>query len=108
VTTPTTTISLLDIQNEFGGTAPISLAEYYAGGGLVGNPPPTSIYQTGPIPTSGTNSLGNYRGLGAAFIFNDIIGGATGNLLAYNLSSRAIAAGWNGSVALKATITDND
>lgn len=37
MTTPTTPISLLDIQNEFGGANPISMSEYYlgAGGGYV-------------------------------------------------------------------------
>lgn len=65
MTTPTSVISLSDVQAEFGGANPISLSEYYAGGGLVNNPPPTSIYQTGPVPTSGPISLGNFRGLQA-------------------------------------------
>ncbi len=45
--------SLLAIQNEFGGTNPISLSEYYRGGGL------TTTNNTG-VPTSGAISLGNF------------------------------------------------
>jgi hypothetical protein len=35
MTTPTTPISFSDIQTEFGGNNPISLSEYYKGGGYV-------------------------------------------------------------------------
>lgn len=35
MTTPTTPITFLDIQNEFGGAYPISLSEYYKGGAYV-------------------------------------------------------------------------
>lgn len=45
---PTGTASMLDIQNEFGGSAPISLSEYY---GI-----------TSGIPTSGTISINDFRG----------------------------------------------
>lgn len=45
---PTGTASLLDIQNEFGGSAPISLSEYY--GAASG------------VPTSGTISINDFRG----------------------------------------------
>ena len=40
-------ISLLNLQNEFGGSNPISISEYYRGGGLV--PSTTTTYQ----PASG-------------------------------------------------------
>lgn len=56
-------ISLLDIQNEWGGTNPISLSEYYAGGPYV--PAGTYGYPNGvptPIPSSGPISLDNFRG----------------------------------------------
>ena len=46
---PTGTASLLDIQNEFGGSNPISLSEYY--GAASG------------VPTSGTISINDFRGL---------------------------------------------
>ena len=63
MTVPVNNVSLLDLQNEFGGSGIISLSEYYAGGPYVSNPPPTSNYQTGPIPTSGPISLGCFRGV---------------------------------------------
>ena len=46
---PSTNTSMDDIQDEFGGSNPISLSEYYSGGPLVpsGAPAPN-----GPIPSS--------------------------------------------------------
>lgn len=48
-------ISLANIQTEFGGSNPISISEYYAGGGYV----PSG---TGSIPTSGTISFSTFYG----------------------------------------------
>jgi hypothetical protein len=50
-------ISLTDIQAEFGGTNPISLTEYYKGGAYVLD---TDFAPN--VPTSGTISLGDFRG----------------------------------------------
>ena len=55
MTTPTGTISMTDIQTEFGGTNPIGLNEYYAGGAYV--PAGTS-----GVPSSDTISINNLRG----------------------------------------------
>lgn len=55
MTTPTGTISMTDIQTEFGGTNPIGLNEYYAGGAYV----PSG---TSGVPSSGTISMNNLRG----------------------------------------------
>lgn len=63
MTIPTDNINISHLQAEFGGTNPVSLSEYYAGGAYVSNPAPTSIYQTAPIPTSGTISLGCFKGV---------------------------------------------
>lgn len=52
MTVPTGTASMLDIQNEFGGSNPISLSEYY--GAASG------------VPTSGTISINDFRGKTAA------------------------------------------
>ena len=52
-------LSLSDIQGEFGGSNPISLSEYYAGGGLVA-PGTTGTY--GAVPSSGTISIQNFYG----------------------------------------------
>lgn len=63
MTVPVNNVSLLDLQNEFGGSGIISLSEYYAGGPYVSNPPPSSVYQTAAIPTSGPISLGCFKGV---------------------------------------------
>jgi len=59
----TSPISFLDIQNEYGGAAPISLNEYYRGGIYV--PTVSSTNTTGVlnIPTSGTINADLFRGL---------------------------------------------
>ena len=49
-------ISLGNIQAEFGGTAPHSLSEYYYAGALV------KTNNGGKIPSSGTNRFSNYYG----------------------------------------------
>jgi hypothetical protein len=50
-------ITIGDIANEFGGSAPHSLSEYYRGGGLV----PDSAANAG-VPTSGAISLSHFYG----------------------------------------------
>jgi hypothetical protein len=52
-------ISLSAIQTEFGGTAPTSLSEYYAGGAYV---PAGTSGTNGPVPSSGAISLSNFYG----------------------------------------------
>jgi hypothetical protein len=52
-------LSLSDIQTEFGGSNPISLNEYYAGGGLV---PAGTSGTYGAVPTSGQISVQNFYG----------------------------------------------
>lgn len=52
-------LSLNDIQTEFGGSNPISLSEYYAGGGLV---PAGTTGTNGAVPSSGTISISNFYG----------------------------------------------
>lgn len=68
---PTGTVTLADIQLEFGGTDPISLDEYYRGGAYVPDGTGTSS-----IPTSGAISLQNFRGASkTATVTYAIIGG---------------------------------
>ena len=50
-------LTLADIQTEFGGTNPISLSEYYRGGGLV---PDSGL--NAAIPTSGAISVSDFYG----------------------------------------------
>ena len=52
---PTSVITLSSIQGEFGGVDPISLSEYYSGGGFV-RPEVTAV------PTSGTISMSEFAG----------------------------------------------
>jgi len=54
---PGVAISIQTIVNEFGGTAPHSLSEYYRGGGLVPNTPVNAA-----VPTSGQIALSNFYG----------------------------------------------
>lgn len=56
-------ISLNTIQTEFGGSNPIGLNEYYAGGGLV---PSGTSGTNGAVPSSGTISIANFYGTSAA------------------------------------------
>lgn len=88
-------ISLSNIQTEFGGSNPISLNEYYAGGGYV--PAGTS-----GVPSSGTISINQFYGKSNVFNFNPTISSSTYN---YNLKSAAIAAGWNQTTPLIANVT---
>lgn len=52
-------LSLTDIQTEFGGSNPISLNEYYAGGSYV---PSGTTGTYGAVPTSGQISIQNFYG----------------------------------------------
>lgn len=56
-------LSLNDIQTEFGGTNPISLSEYYAGGA---NVPAGTSGTNGPVPSSGAISISNFYGTSKA------------------------------------------
>jgi hypothetical protein len=68
MTLPISPISFLDLQNQFGGSVPISLNEYYAGGGYT----PANQYGYIPItytqgilsaiPASGTIGMYEFRG----------------------------------------------
>jgi hypothetical protein len=71
---PGPAISIQTIVNEFGGTVPHSLTEYYRGGGLVPNVP-----QNNAIPTSGTIAIGNFYGASNRNVVNLVISGNTYN-----------------------------
>ena len=60
-------LTLADIQTEFGGSNPISLSEYYAGGTYV---PAGTSGTYGAVPSSGTISIQNFYGTS-----NVLIGG---------------------------------
>jgi hypothetical protein len=58
-------ISLTTVQTEFGGSNPISLSEYYAGGAYV---PAGTSGTYGAVPSSGAISLRNFYGTTAVVI----------------------------------------
>ena len=86
-------LTLAQIQTEFGGTTPISLSEYYRNGGFV-----TSNNTN--VPTSGTISLSNFYGAVKLFQFTI----STSYTTTQDLRSLALAAGWNGADPVVATI----
>ena len=57
-------ITLANIQTEFGGANPISLSEYYAGGGYV---PAGTAGTYGAVPSSGAITLQNFYGTSNKF-----------------------------------------
>jgi hypothetical protein len=79
------TLLFSQIQTEFGGSNPVSLTEYYRGGGLVGS------NNTG-VPTSGVISVTDFYGAVAIFTIT-----LSSNQADYNLATAASNAGWNGS-----------
>lgn len=83
------TITLADIQTEFGGSNPASLSEYYRGGAYV------TTNNTG-VPTSGAVSLSNFYGAVKQFSFTNTTQYSTPQ----DLRTLALAAGWNGTDAL--------
>jgi hypothetical protein len=92
---PSGTISIQQLQTEFGGTNPISLSEYYRNGAYV------TANNTG-VPTSGASRLSAFRGTVRQFAFT-----ISGNHDRANLRSLAVSAGWNQSDFLNVTIDAN-
>lgn len=83
-------LTLANIQTEFGGSNPISLNEYYAGGGLV---PAGTTGTYGAVPSSGTISIQNFYGTSnIVIVLNnqtivDATGGARNATAGYRLTS---------------------
>jgi hypothetical protein len=92
-------LTLEQIQTEFGGSNPISLNEYYAGGA---NVPAGTSGTNGAVPSSGTISISNFYGtqkVAPTFTFS-----ISQHIDRANLRSLAVAAGWNQSSAVIATL----
>lgn len=83
-------ISLKNIADEFGDTAPHSMSEFY--GAASG------------IPSSGAITIGNFYGASAGFTFNKTI---STNTIHYNLRNDMIANGWDGVMRATVTVTIN-
>jgi hypothetical protein len=63
------TISLNNIQSEFGGSNPIAISEYYRGGGLVPDTPANTS-----IPTSGQIKFTDFYGGDSTVSYSYILG----------------------------------
>lgn len=96
---PSGPLSLSQIRDEFGGGNPVSLSQYYAGGGRV---PSGTSGTYGPVPTSGAISIKNFYGTSSTFVAT--IGGSIANL---HLATWASQNGWNGSSPARITIAPN-
>lgn len=85
-------LSLANIQTEFGGSNPISLSEYYAGGGLV---PSGTTGTYGAVPSSGTISIRNFYGTTNVVISisDQFIGYSSGGLTNAQVGYRLTNAG---------------
>jgi hypothetical protein len=86
------TISLGDIQTEFGGTNPISMSEYYRGGSFVTD-------NNTNVPTSGTIDFSDFYDGVKQFSYT-----FSSNTQEVDLSTTLTSAGWNGSDVVLVTI----
>lgn len=86
------TIDLTDIQDEFGGTNPIGLSEYYRGGA-------NTTSNNSNVPTSGAISLSDFYGGTSLYIFT-----ISANTQQANVRSLAVSDGWDGASPLKVVI----
>ena len=86
-------LTLADIQTEFGGSNPISLSEYYAGGSYV---PAGTSGTYGAVPSTGTISIQNFYGTTAVSItlgsydVYDVTGGLSIAQAGYQLTSAGV------------------
>lgn len=89
-------LSFSQIQGEFGGSNPISLSEYYAGGGLV---PAGTTGTNGAVPSFGTISVSKFYGTSNVVIslsnhsIFDFTGGGRAATTGYRLTSGGQAEG---------------
>ena len=98
-------ISLSQIQTEFGGSNPISLSEYYRDGGIVRSTyPDGSGPINGNIPTSGVITMANFYNGQGVFVYTATI---ASNYANYNLNSVMSSAGWDGVKPVLVNITIN-
>jgi len=88
------TLTLADIQTEFGGSNPIGLSEYYAGGSYV---PAGTSGTNGAVPSSGTISVSNFYGTSAALDVQTVTVGLftskSGAYYGYGLAGGSISDG---------------
>jgi len=99
-------ISLSQIQTEFGGSNPISLSEYYRGGGIVRSTlPDGSANINTNVPTSGLITMSNFYGGQGVFVASFAILSNYGD---FNLGTVLTNSyGWNGVMPVLVTVTVN-
>jgi hypothetical protein len=90
---------LSQIQTEFGGTNPVYLSEYYAGGPHV---PSGTTGTNGPVPSSGSIKVFNFYGTSSAPPVSSLI--ISTNEADLNLRTWALANGWDGSSFAEITV----
>jgi len=86
----TGSISITDISNEFTGSAPHALNEYYRGGAYVHDNTAIVPDHNSTIPTSGEISVGDFYGATNLFYLQ-----ISENVENYNVLTEAEAKGWN-------------
>jgi hypothetical protein len=86
------TLTLQAIQDEFGGSHPTSLSEYYRNGGLVPS-------NNGDVPTSGTIAMSNFYGA-----VNEIGVTVSAGASSYNVQTAAFSSYWTTAVPKRLTI----
>lgn len=82
-------LALTDIQTEFGGSNPISLSEYYAGGSYVAS---GTSGTNGAVPTSGEIAVSDFYGTQSGITITVTEG--TTSIINHNASSNAQIYGW--------------
>ena len=90
-------IDIKDLQDEFGGSNPISISEYYRGGGLV----PTNNTD---VPTSGTVALSDFYG---AVNEINVAASSASSVDLQTLFNNASSGSWTSSVPKRYTIGSN-
>lgn len=104
MTTPTGPIKFSDIQNEFGGSNPISISEYYKGGAYVSSSVIDGGY--GTPPTSGTIHIANLRNLNK-FTVNAFSAGLSNNSLTTGIRSATVTLNSDGTSSVSRSPTSN-
>ncbi len=92
-------ITLSDIQTEFGGSNPIGLSEYYAGGLYV---PSGTSGTNGAVPTSGEIAVSDFYGTQAGITITVTEGSASfaGSLFGFSLANKVVSAPESGYASI--------
>jgi len=95
-------LSLTDIQTEFGGTNPVGLNEYYAGGAYVAS---GTSGTNGAVPSSGAVAIINFYGTSAAIFMTAVLSMV---LFSLSVTVKTIDPAPETVAAVKVTTTEPD